>query len=99
MQDDSTRILRLWFLLVLVASVVAFSGCAGDGAVAEDDDLIHVSCFQSPPPGRCQRRYPAFYFDYASDTCRSYAGGVCDGRWPFQSMRDCVSACGGRPLR
>lgn len=87
---------RTLSMLVIGLSILAISGCAGDGAVSQNDDLIHVSCFQSPPSGRCGRPKAAYYYDYASNSCRPVVGGVCDSRWPFKSLSDCTSACGAR---
>jgi hypothetical protein len=88
---------RPLLIIVVGLSLSAIAGCAGDGGASQDDDLIHVSCFQSPPSGRCGRPYAAYYYDYASSSCRPVVGGVCDSRWPFKSLSDCTSACGGRP--
>lgn len=73
-------------------------GCGG-GTLTDDSDLIHVSCFEMPAASRCSRPVSGFYYDYPSNTCRPVRGGVCDRDWPFRTLRDCVDACGGRPLR
>ncbi|WP_420827343.1 BPTI/Kunitz-type proteinase inhibitor domain-containing protein [Halochromatium salexigens] len=83
-------------LLALAALGLVLVGCAGTGG--DTDDLIHVSCLQVPQPGRCSKPRAAFYYDYQTDSCKAFARGVCDPSWPFRSMRDCVKACGGKPV-
>ncbi|WP_462320860.1 BPTI/Kunitz domain-containing protein [Halochromatium sp.] len=77
--------------------LLLLTACAGVGGSEDTADLLHVSCLQEPQPGRCSRPGPAFYYDYRSDSCRPFRQGVCDARWPFQSLRDCLNVCGGRP--
>jgi hypothetical protein len=77
-------------------------GCAGGGSEAGSApaDSLHVSCLREPPvTGRCAQPRPAFYYDYKSDSCRPLRSAVCDPNWPFKTLKDCVKACGGRPLR
>ncbi|MCF8015735.1 MAG: proteinase inhibitor I4 serpin [Chromatiaceae bacterium] len=81
-------------MLLLLSLLV---GCAGGPDAGDNGDLLHVSCLQEPQLGRCSRSRPAFYYDYQSDSCRPFRQGVCDSDWPFQSLRDCVKTCGGRP--
>lgn len=84
--------------LTAALALSSLTGCAGNlGGDAED--LMHVSCLEAPPMGRCGNPTEAVYYDYQSDTCRVARGGVCDRNWPFRTMRDCVAACGGRPMR
>lgn len=87
---------RLCVLLPGLLLVACAAGSGGTGA-ADSGDLLHVSCLQAPQPGRCSRPRPAFYYDYPSDSCRPFRPEVCDPAWPFQSIRDCVQVCGGRP--
>jgi hypothetical protein len=90
------HIVRLVSVTLVGLSVAVVAGCAGGDAASKNADLIHVSCFESPPSGRCGRPSTAYYFDYASNTCRPVVGGVCSSRWPFKSLSDCISACGAR---
>lgn len=97
---DAKRLLRccgglyagVALALFIVSSLAGCAGGAGDVA-----DLLHVSCLQEPQRGRCSQPRSAFYYDYQSDSCRPFKQGVCDPDWPFQSLRDCIQACGGRP--
>jgi hypothetical protein len=75
--------------------VPLLAGCLG--GLRGEDDLMHVSCLETPHRGRCSKPPAAVYYDYQSDSCRVFREGVCDSDWPFRSMRDCVAACGGRP--
>ncbi|WP_416274541.1 BPTI/Kunitz domain-containing protein [Lamprobacter sp.] len=81
-------------LLLLGLSLV---GCGGGSGPRDAADLLHVGCLQQPERGRCGQPRPAFYYDYQSDSCRPFMQGVCDPDWLFQSLRDCVRICGGRP--
>ncbi len=79
----------------VIALSALLSACGGspDGAIPSSDAL-HVSCLARPDTGNCRAAKPAFYYDYATDSCRHFLWGGCGENLPFESMDDCISACG-----
>ena len=81
-----------------LSALMAACGGSPEGAALSSDSLP-VSCLERPEAGSCRAAKPAFYYDYATDSCRQLLWGGCGGTVPFDSMEDCVSVCGGRPQR
>jgi hypothetical protein len=82
----------------LAAALLLLAGCGGgtDNPPKAPPDSIHVSCLAKPDPGPCRGSKPAYYYDYASDSCRQFLWGGCEGRVPFETLEACRNRCGGR---
>jgi hypothetical protein len=84
----------------ITAVTALLTACSGSPDGADfPGNALHVSCLQRPDTGSCRAAKPAYYYDYASDSCRQFLWGGCGVNVPFRSMDDCVNACGGRPQR
>ncbi len=54
-------------------------------------------CTQIPDPGSCRARFPSYYFDQQSRTCKEFFWGGCGGIRPFQTMSECLVSCEKKP--
>ncbi|MGA7981533.1 MAG: BPTI/Kunitz domain-containing protein [Chromatiaceae bacterium] len=73
---------------LLLASCLQ-TGCSG----GDTKEWLPVRCLERPDSGPCTDLVYRYYYDYASDRCRAFAYGGCEGHAPFESREACVSAC------
>lgn len=86
------RSFQFRFLTPAIAALV-LAGCLNG---MPQEDLMHVDCLTAPDPGPCKGAFPGFYYDYQLDRCQRFTYGGCDGSRPFESMNECVKACGAK---
>ena len=80
--------MRPFVLLTLAAASLALAGC-------ESAPVAHPlpeTCHATPDAGQGKATMTGFYFDQDSRSCKSFAYGK-DGKVPFNSLGDCMSAC------
>jgi hypothetical protein len=77
-------------VLVCAAVLAVLAGCS---ASRDNNDFLPVHCLDTPDPGPCNARIPAYYYDYPSDSCRMFHYGGCRGHVPFESRPACEEAC------
>lgn len=65
-------------------------GCTG---TQENQDILPVHCLDKPDPGPCKERIPSYYYDYPSNTCRTFRYGGCQGHVPFETRSACEDTC------
>ncbi|XP_077564783.1 mambaquaretin-2-like [Haemaphysalis longicornis] len=62
------------------------------GGEAEDRPAV---CYLPPHSGLCIARYPSFFFDNSTGTCREFTYGGCRGNENrFSTLEECVRVCG-----
>jgi len=89
--------MTLLHVLTSLGVAVLLFGC---GSLPEPSaNGIHVSCLQEPDGGMCRTARPGYYYDYRSDSCKRFFQGGCGGTVPFETLDDCVQACGGKGRR
>lgn len=76
--------------LLVVATLSA--GCESQ-KVSNDLPII---CVDTPQLGKCNGSTPGFYYDYASDTCRPFRYGPCNGPMHFSNREQCEATCVAR---
>jgi hypothetical protein len=55
-------------------------------------------CNLKPESGSCKAMLDRYYYDAATNTCKRFTYGGCDGVAPFETMAECRKAClGERP--
>lgn len=82
-------------VLVMLAVVLALSGCAG-GLGARGDELP-VSCLDRPDPGPCRAAQVRYFYDYHDNRCKPFRYGGCRGYVPFETLERCIDFCGAQP--
>lgn len=50
-------------------------------------------CALVPDPGPCKAAFRRFYFDQSTQRCRDFIWGGCGGVVPFETRRECRTAC------
>ncbi|MDH5463476.1 MAG: BPTI/Kunitz domain-containing protein [Nitrosopumilus sp.] len=51
------------------------------------------SCYSVPDVGLCKASIEKYYFDWESDSCKSFTWGGCGGTVPFDTMGLCRGLC------
>ena len=50
-------------------------------------------CYSDPDVGLCKASIEKYYFDWESDSCKSFIWGGCGGKVPFDTMGLCQNLC------
>lgn len=82
-------------VLVMLAVVLALSGCAG--ALGAGQDELPVSCLDRPDPGPCRASQVRYFYDYHDNRCKPFRYGGCQGYVPFETLERCIDFCGAKP--
>jgi hypothetical protein len=51
-------------------------------------------CYSIPETGLCKAAIEKYYFDWETNSCKSFTWGGCDGKVPFDTMELCQGLCG-----
>jgi hypothetical protein len=76
--------------LVAVSLSLLLAACAGGGGGGND---LPVRCVDKPDAGPCGGRVPGFWYDYRTDSCRTFYYGGCGGHVPFRTRDACETLC------
>jgi hypothetical protein len=76
----------------MISLVVFMSSCTAPLQTTPGE--LHISCLNPPDPGPCHTFVTAYYYDYKTDSCRSFQYGGCAGYIPFKSLEACLDTCG-----
>jgi hypothetical protein len=84
-------------IVLVVTLALLLTACGGgDSKLPEaPPDSLHVSCLTKPDRGPCRAAKPAYFYDYASDSCQQFLWGGCEGRVPFETLDACLRMCKG----
>jgi hypothetical protein len=64
-----------------------------------DNPFEHVplweraECRAKPEPGPCKAAMERYYFDPATQTCKMFFWGGCNGTTPFETLEECNKTC------
>ena len=87
--------------ILLLSSIVVFS-CedaqenSNTFESLKNDMLLRSGalCELKPDSGPCRAAIPRFYFDQKTQKCKQFFWGGCNGTAPFETMKECMNACG-----
>lgn len=85
-------------LTPVLLPVLALSGCGGGGGggAGVSNDLP-VYCLTTPDPGTCKGREARYWYDFRTDSCKTFWYGGCGGRVPFETREACAAQCMSAP--
>lgn len=55
------------------------------------------ACREKPARGPCKGMFQKYYYDRASDSCKTFIWGGCQGSVPFETLKECRNTCGVTP--
>jgi len=54
---------------------------------------LPARCGLKPERGPCKGMFERYYFDAATNECKPFTYGGCDGVVPFETQEECTTAC------
>ena len=54
---------------------------------------INDRCKLEPETGSCKARFIRYYFDQEEKTCKEFIWGGCEGKIPFETLKECQETC------
>ena len=97
----SIIVLALLFLATTgVAGYFAYQNYQPEQQPTQDQETTQIpnvatknSCNLIPDPGTCMAYMQSFYYDQKEKKCKEFIWGGCEGVRPFETLKECQSAC------
>ena len=85
----------IFFSIILLLSACGTSKKASEAqSVIQKTDSLNKRCHLSPEPGMCRAVKPRYYYDQTEGKCKEFIWGGCQGVVPFNTLEECMKACG-----
>ncbi len=85
--------------LFIIGSIAFLTACCSTKKATSDKITETVAnldkrCYIEPDGGKCRAAIPRYYFDSIDNKCKQFTWGGCQGIVPFNTIEECMKACG-----
>lgn len=74
-------------LLLITSVIFLFSACS------TTNKKLDSKCYALPKTGKCKAMFNKYYFDFNTNSCKTFIWGGCGGNIPFHSLEECKKTC------